>query len=146
MLDAIGENPLFVNSIRLVTAQRLIRRLDDSTKQPYKPTEAELSQLQKVFETLPKHVERPDLANMTLYKPGKSDENPFGFTGQLAIRELMLMTPQMQLLLRKPPREISTDEIEKTAIQAGMFTMLQDGLIKVTQGLTTMEEVFRVVG
>src|SRR5664279_712741 len=41
LLDVIGQNPLFVSAIRLVMAQRLIRKLDDSCKQPYQPTEAE---------------------------------------------------------------------------------------------------------
>src|SRR5690606_13746322 len=48
LADIIGENPLFVSAIRLVMAQRLVRRLDDSTKQPYTPDEATVRNIQKV--------------------------------------------------------------------------------------------------
>lgn len=146
MLDAIGENPLFVNTIRLITAQRLIRRLDDATKQPYKPDEATLEHIKKIVDTLPPTIQKPDLTNVTLYKPGTSEASPFGYTGQLSIRELMQMSPQLQAILRKPPRDISTTELEAAAIQGGMVTMLQNGILRVLEGSTTLEEVYRVVG
>jgi type II secretory ATPase GspE/PulE/Tfp pilus assembly ATPase PilB-like protein len=146
MLDAIGENPLFVNSIKLVTAQRLVRRLDDKTKQAYQPSPAELEHLQSVIDTLPPQLQKPNLQGVTLFKAGTSDENPFGFTGQMAIRELLLMTPQMETLLRRPPHEISTKEIEQVAVQDGMTTLLHEGIFKVLAGETTLEEIFRVTG
>ena len=56
------------------------------------------------------------------------------------------MTPGVQQLLRLPPNEISTPMLEKQAVEDGMLTMLQDGLLKAINGETTIEEVFRVVG
>jgi type II secretory ATPase GspE/PulE/Tfp pilus assembly ATPase PilB-like protein len=146
MLDMIGINPLFANAMKLIMSQRLVRRLDDATKQPYKPDENLKKQLQTVIDTLPPTIHKPDVNQITLYKPGKSESNPFGYTGQLAIREQLIMTPGVQELLRKPPNEISTDMIEKQAIQEGMRTMIQDGVLKAISGLTTLEEVYRVVG
>ena len=70
MLDYIGINPLFASAIRLVMAQRLIRRLDDATKQPYRPDPGLQQQLQAILDTLPPQVQRPDISNLTLYKPG----------------------------------------------------------------------------
>lgn len=146
MLDAIGINPLFSSAIHLVMAQRLVRRLDDKTKQAYKPDDALKAQLQLVIDGLPPGVERPNLDDITLYKPGSSDENPFGYKGQLAIREQFQMTPGIQELLRLPPGQVTTEMLEKKAVEDGMLTMLQDGLMKVFAGETTIDEVYRVVG
>lgn len=146
MLDFIGINPLFASAIHLVMAQRLVRVLDPNTKQPYQPDEALKAQLQSVIETLPPHIPRPDINKVVLYKPGSSAENPFGYAGQTPIREQMQMTPNVQKLLRLPPAQITTEMIEQTARQDGMLTMLQDGVLKAIQGITTIEEVYRVVG
>jgi type II secretory ATPase GspE/PulE/Tfp pilus assembly ATPase PilB-like protein len=146
MLDMIGINPLFASAIRLIMAQRLVRRLDDATKVPYQPDEALKRQLKTVIDKLPPQVPRPDLDNITLYKAGSSADNPFGYSGQLPIREQLLMTPRVQQLLRRPPNEVTTEDLEAQAIQDGMQTMLQDGLLKAFLGLTTIEEVYRVVG
>lgn len=145
MLDFIGVNPLFASAIHLIMAQRLVRRLDDNTKQPYQPDEALKVQLQAVIDTLPPGVVRPDLTNLTLYKPAPSADNPFGYTGQIAIREQLQMTPGIQQLLRLQPNQITTDMLQQKAIEDGMITMLQDGVLKVIQGITTIDEVYRVV-
>jgi type II secretory ATPase GspE/PulE/Tfp pilus assembly ATPase PilB-like protein len=145
MLDLIGINPLFASAVHLIMAQRLIRRLDDATKQPYKPDPALLAQLKQVIDTLPPNVPRPDLTNVTLYKPGTSAEIPFGYRGQMAIREQLQMTPGIQQELHKSPAEITTDSLQKVAIQDGMITMLQDGILKAIEGITTVEEVYRVI-
>src|SRR3989344_5170415 len=146
MLDMIGINPLFASAMRLVMAQRLVRRLDDSTKQPYKPDEALKAQLKAVIDTFPPSVEKPSLAGITLYKSGKSETNPFGFSGQLAIHEQLLMTSGVQEILKLPPNQVTTEMLEKKAVAEGMRTLLQDGLLKAFEGLTTLEEIYRVVG
>lgn len=146
MLDFIGINPLFASAIHLIMAQRLVRLLDDESKQPYIPDEGLKAQIQGVLDTLPPNVERPDISNLTLYKPGTSAKHPFGYVGQTPIREQMVMTPGVQELLRLPPNQITTDMLEKRAIQDGMITMLQDGVLKAIAGKTTLEEVYRVVG
>jgi type II secretory ATPase GspE/PulE/Tfp pilus assembly ATPase PilB-like protein len=146
LLDFIGINPLFASAIHLIMAQRLIRVLDDKTKQPYTPDPGLVAQLQAIVDNLPPGVERPNLTNLTLYKPGSSAEYPFGYTGQTAIREQLIMTPGIQQILRVPPQQISTNMIEQKAVEDGMTTMLQDGVLKAIAGTTTIEEVFRVVG
>ncbi|MDB5181593.1 MAG: ral secretion pathway protein type secretion system ATPase, partial [Candidatus Saccharibacteria bacterium] len=146
MLDYIGINPLFASAIHLIMSQRLVRRLDETTRQPYQPDEGLKAQLQSIIDTLPPNYERPDVQNITLYRPGTSVEHPFGFTGQIAIREQLRMTPGVQQLLRLPPGQVTTDMLEAKAIEEGMLTMLQDGVLKALRGETTLEEVFRVVG
>jgi type IV pilus assembly protein PilB len=146
MLDAIGVNPLFASALHLVMAQRLVRRLDDATKVQYQPDEALKKQIWNVIETLPPNMPKPNLENLILYKPGSSEEIPFGYKGQIALREQFQMSPGIQQMLRLPPGQVTTDMLETQAIQDGMLTMLQDGILKVLKGETTLEEVYRVVG
>lgn len=146
MLDAIGINPLFSSAIHLVMAQRLVRKLDEATKVPYHPDEPLKQQLKSVLNTLTSGTTVPDLDQVTLYKPGTSADSPFGYKGQLALREQLTMTPGVRELLRLPPNQISTEILEAKAIEEGMITMLQDGILKVLAGHTTLEEVYRVVG
>ena len=146
LLDFIGINPLFASAIHLVMAQRLVRRLDDKSKVPYQPDDGLKNQIKMIVDALPANVARPSLDNLTLYKPGVSADDPFGYRGQLAIREQLQMTNGVQQLLRLPPNVINTAMIEKRAIEDGMVTMPQDGILKVLAGLTTLEEIYRVVG
>ena len=55
------------------------------------------------------------------------------------------MTPGIQQLLRMPPEQVTTDMLQQRAVEDGMLTMLQDGVLKAIQGITTIEEVYRVV-
>ena len=144
--DIIGQNPLFVSAIRLVMAQRLIRRLDDSTKQAYTPSEGEWQRINEVLATLPDAVPKPNLEGLQLYKPGKSEENPFGYKGQIAVREQFTMTDALRDFLEDPKSHISAQSIEAAAAKSGMRTILQDGMLKVLAGETTLQELFRVLG
>lgn len=145
MLDLIGDNPLFASAIRLVTAQRLLRKLDDTTKIEYIPDNHEKKWLQKVIDSLPTHLDKPNINDIKLYNPGSSEVNPFGYSGQFAVRELLLMTDNMQKLLRNPAHDITTADIEKTATNDGMLTMLQDGVLRVLSGDTSLKEVMRIL-
>jgi type IV pilus assembly protein PilB len=146
LMDIISQNPLFVSAIRLVMAQRLVRKLDDDTKQAFTPDGATLQKIKAVVDTLPEHVERPSLDNLQLYKPGASKENPYGFRGQLAVREQFIMTGEIRTLLETSAKVLSAQEIEHAAINSGMRTMLQDAMLKVIAGETTLDEVYRVLG
>lgn len=145
MIDMIGQNPIFSTAIRLVVGQRLVRRLDDDTKVPYTPDEAIVNYLREQLKDLPQGVQMPDLDNLTLYRPGKSPEAPFGYKGRLIIIEQMLVNNKIQAFLRGDIKDVNADEIEKTARQEGMVTMMQDGLLKAIAGQTTLEEISRVI-
>lgn len=146
LMDVIGTNPLFASAIRLVMAQRLVRRLDDSSKQAYQPTEEEKAYLKSVIDTLPDNVDKPDVENLQLYKPQASADNPYGYKGQVALREQFIMNGEILKLLQGGNTATSTDEIEQVAVKSGMKTMLQDGVLKVCAGQTTISEVTRVLG
>ncbi len=144
--EVIGQNPLFVSAIRLVMAQRLVRRLDDKTKISYVPDARTMARITEVISSIPNASERPKLDGLTLYHPGSSPENPYGFQGQLAIREQFLMTSEVRRALEQPNTHLNTEEIEALAVKSGMRTMRQDGFLKVIAGETTIEEVYRVLG
>jgi len=146
LLDAIGENPLYASAIRLIQAQRLVRRLDDKTKTPVPIDPVLLSHLHTIIDGIHADVDLSTLQDAQLYTPGSSDEHPFGYSGQFAIRELLTMTPEMKMLLSRPAHELSTEIIEEVAINDGMLTMEQDGVLRALKGDTTYEEIARVVG
>ncbi len=146
MADVIGQNPLFISAIRLIMAQRLVRRLDDTNKQPYQPDETTLARLRAVIDTLPEGTDRPNLEGLQLYKPGSSTDNPYGYKGQIAIREQFLMSGEIRHLMQQTTIVPSTEEIEAAAIKSGMRTMRQDGFLKAIAGQTTIEEIYRVLG
>lgn len=144
--EVIGQNPLFVSAIRLVMAQRLIRKLDDVSKQAYAPSQGEIDTIKAVIATLPTAYKHPDITNLQLFKAGASAENPYGFSGQIALREQFTMTGEIRRLLESTHTSLSAQTIEEAAIKSGMLTMLQKGVLKVVAGETTLDEVYRVVG
>lgn len=146
MMDVIQGNSLFVSAIRLVMAQRLVRRLDDSIKIDHQLSEEEKHTIQSIIDTLPDGVERPNINECAFYKPGKSEENPYGFKGQIALREQFTMSKKLSKVLQTTDDVVSAQDIEKAAVESGMLTMLQNGILAVCRGETTLEEVFRVVG
>ncbi len=144
--DIIGANPLFVSAIRLVMAQRLVRKLDSASKQLYPASQPEIALIQQVLDTLPPDYRKPDLTNLQLYKAGATPDNPYGFSGQLALREQFTMNGPIRTLLETQHETISAQTIEEAAALSGMLTMLQKGILKVIAGETTLDEVYRVIG
>jgi type II secretory ATPase GspE/PulE/Tfp pilus assembly ATPase PilB-like protein len=145
MIDMIGQNPILISAIKLIVSQRLVRKLDDNTKQAYKPDEATKKHIIETLKDLPASIEKPNLDDITLYKPGKSEENPFGYKGRTSILEQLSITPEIQVLLRDQFNVPTSEVIEAEARKGGMLTMYQDGVLKSLQGITTLEEVNRVI-
>lgn len=145
MVDMIGQNPIFSNAMRMVISQRLVRRLDDATKQEYEPDDTTKKWIRDNLGELPDGVERPNLDNIRLYKPGASDDAPFGYKGRMMIFEQMVIDEEVQRFIRGDVLDINVKQIEETAKKQGMMTMLQDGLLKVLRGETTLDEINRVL-
>jgi type II secretory ATPase GspE/PulE/Tfp pilus assembly ATPase PilB-like protein len=145
LADVIGKNPLFISAIRLIMAQRLIRKLDDTIKVQYQASEQEKEYLSKIIETFPENVQKPDISNLNLYKAGTSEENPFGYKGQIAIREQLTMNDAIRSVLENSDKIVSTDEIQKVAMKSGMLTMSQEAVQYVISGQTSMEELYRTL-
>ena len=143
MIDLIGVNPIFSSSIRLVMAQRLVRRLIDETKQEYTPDEATKDYVRKVLEDLPVWYQKPDLNDFKLYKPVPTETNPFGYKGRVVIMEMLVVNEEIQRYIRGDVKDINTDDVEKTAKQQGMITLEQSGVLAALRGEKTIEEVGR---
>jgi type II secretory ATPase GspE/PulE/Tfp pilus assembly ATPase PilB-like protein len=145
MIDLIGVNPIFSSAIRLLIAQRLVRRLYDDTKEQYEPDEATRKYVKSVLEDLPEWVEKPDLENFKLWRPVPSEEAPFGYKGRVVIMEQMVVTENIQKFLRGDMNEIHPEIIEKEAKAGGMLTLTQEGVLAALRGETTLEEIGRVI-
>jgi type II secretory ATPase GspE/PulE/Tfp pilus assembly ATPase PilB-like protein len=145
MIDMIGQNPIFANAIRLVISQRLVRRLDDATKASYTPDDVTKQWIRDSLVGLPSDVEVPDLENMVLYKPVKSEASPFGYKGRIMIMEQLRVSEAIQRFIRGEVKDINVAEIQQVAQSEGMITMMQDGILKALRGETSLEELNRVL-
>ena len=145
MIDMIGVNPIFSSAIRLLIAQRLVRRLVDRTKEAYEPDEATRKYVQRVLEKLPSDVEKPDLDNFKLWRPVPSEDAPFGYKGRVVIMEQLVVTDEIQKFIRGDVQDVHPETIEETARNEGMLTLEQVGVLAALRGETTLEEIARVI-
>lgn len=145
MIDMIGVNPIFSTAIRLIIGQRLVRRLDDASKIEYEPDEATKAWVRSVLSGMPEGVQVPDLTNFKLWRPGSSEDAPFGYSGRVVIMEQLLISESIQKFLRGDVKDVNVEAIEQAARKEGMATMLQQGVLRALQGETTLEEINRVI-
>ena len=147
MVDMIGVNPIFSTSIRLVMAQRLVRKLADN-KERYTPDEATQRFVRDAFQGVSPEVladHDVNLDKIELYRPVATEEIPFGYVGRTVIMEQMVVSEQIQAYLRGDIKEVNTEAIEKTARGQNMLTLEQKGIIAALHGQTTLDEVERVI-
>lgn len=145
MIDLIGVNPIFASSIRLIIAQRLVRKLADS-KKPRPATDAEANYIRGALKDVSsEQLAGVNLDNITLFEPVVTGEHPFGFDGRVVIMEQLIVNEAIQGFIRGDVADINTNLIEKTAKSDGMLTLEQKGLLAVLRGDTTIAEVSRVI-
>ncbi|RKV98368.1 MAG: type II/IV secretion system protein [Candidatus Saccharimonas sp.] len=145
IIDMIGQNPIFSSAVRLLIAQRLVRRLHDESKEEYEPDEATRNWVKEVMQDLPPHVDCPDLDTFKLWRPVATDEVPFGYKGRIPVMEQLVVTEEIQKFLRGDIADVHTEAIEAAAKKHGMVTLLQVGVLAALRGETTLEEVNRVI-
>jgi type II secretory ATPase GspE/PulE/Tfp pilus assembly ATPase PilB-like protein len=145
MIDLIGVNPIFATSIRLIVAQRLLRKLSDSKKE--RPaTEAEVRYIKKVLDEVADEKKTGiDFNNIKLYDPVTTENDPFGYSGRMVVMEQMKIEEDVQNFIRGDVADINTELIEKAAKKHGMLTLEQKGVLAALRGDTTLEEVSRVI-
>ena len=139
LTDMKVEPFLVASTVSIIVGQRLVRRICDKCKTEQSLPRAELEKnfpedvIKRNFKT-PKAV--------TIYKgQGCKICRGTGYYGRLGLYEVLEITPNIRKLIVE---KADSDIISKEAVAGGMKTMIDDGLIKVTKGLTTMEEVLRV--
>ena len=149
LFDMKVEPFLLVSTINIIIAQRLVRTLF-SNKESYTLSKEELEKLEKeidlneMLEILKENKAVPPKSfweDIKFYKPKPSNECEDGYSGRIGIHEILKMSESIKSLIIT---NATSDEIEKQARKEGMLTMFQDGIIKAAQGITTIEEIFRV--
>ncbi len=136
LLDMKIEPFLIASTVNLAIAQRLVRKICDNCKVPYKITKAEYESLSETFPA--KLLENVD----TFYRgQGCSQCNQTGYRGRISINEVLVTNDAIREAILQ--RE-SASKIKQTAIASGMTTMLEEGFQKVRKGITTIEELLRV--
>ena len=124
---------LVASSVIAVLAQRLVRVICPRCKQPHKYTK----------EVLESAGITPEMANGAKFMKGVGCNhcNRSGYRGRIAVYEIMRLTSKIREHIFK---NSTTAQIRETAMAEGMSTLFQDGILKVLDGITTIEEVFRV--
>jgi len=141
---------LISSTLNLILAQRLVRRLcDDKIKYTLKNSEIKnLSQycdLDKILKILVEEKiikEKTSWKDIVFYRPKPTNECPDGYSGRIGLFEVLAVTETIKELIVK---RATADEIQEQAIKEGMITMVEDGFIKAAQGITSIEEVLRVI-
>jgi type IV pilus assembly protein PilB len=150
LIDMGSEAFLLVSTLKVVVGQRLVRRLADS-KEQYTLTDDE-------YQDLSRHVDFDRVLNalkeekivdpqatwrsIPFYRPKGKAEGDDGYKGRVGIHEVLPVNATIKELIMKGE---TADAIEAQAKKDGMLTMLEDGISKAARGLTSIEEVLRVI-
>jgi type II secretory ATPase GspE/PulE/Tfp pilus assembly ATPase PilB-like protein len=146
LMDMIGENPLLASSVRLIMAQRLLRRLCPDCKVNAVPTKEELLEIKTALHDMPE-ASQPKYDEIKLFHPKGCEKcHNFGYRGRVGLFEQLEVTPAMEVLISQGNAGATAPAIEALAIKEGMVTLLQDGVIKALAGDTSLEEVYQAVG
>ena len=129
----MGVEPFLISaSLISIVAQRLIRKLCDKCKEPYEPIPSLVSKLGM----------DPKEKKITFYRPKGCEKcMNTGYKGRVGICEILSVSPAIKEMILKKARE---SEMKEQARKEKMRTLREDGMIKVMQGLTSLEEILRV--
>jgi len=150
LIDMGAEPFLLSSTLNCILAQRLVRKFCPE-KEKYFLKESELEgigkycDLEKVLKTLKEDrvvVKNATWKDIPFWKPKKSEECPDGYKGRIGIFEVLPITQTIKEMI---VQKATSDEIQKQAQKEGMRLMIEDGFIKAAQGITSIEEVLRVI-
>lgn len=137
LLDMGAEPYLLASSMTCIVAQRVVRKIHDDCKEAYTPDPKVVEEVQQDLGALWKPQ-----GEIKFYKgKGDADCGNSGYYGRVGIFEVIPITEKIGKLILE---RASAAEIDKQAREEGMVTLKQDGYLKVTEGITTVEEVLRV--
>jgi type IV pilus assembly protein PilB len=150
LADMGAESFLLVSTLRVAVGQRLVRKLCDD-KLPYILTKAERDELgtkvdlDKVLKALKEEsIVKEDATwnDISFYHPKEKGVSEDGYKGRMGIHEVLQMSPTLKDMIMSGK---TGDEIQVQAQKEGMLVMVEDGIFKAAQGLTSIEEVLRVI-
>ncbi|MBI5138361.1 MAG: type II/IV secretion system protein [Candidatus Vogelbacteria bacterium] len=149
LVDMGVESFLLVSTLDVVIAQRLVRRLHKGEKYFLSPVElgklAKTVDLDRVLAMLKEEkIVDPNTTwdKVPFFKPKSSPEVPDGYKGRIGIHEVLKVTSAIKDFVIKGA---TSEQIEVEAKRAGMHMMVEDGIFKAVQGVTSIEEVLRVI-
>ncbi len=145
-LVALGANPSNIGpAINMAVAQRLVRKICKKCADFQKISNEDLEKIKKSLKEMPKNIKPPKLdAKIKIPEArGCKECNATGYRGRVGIFEAFLIDDDMEKFILTSP---SIASLKEKVIKNGMITMHQDGLIKVLQGITTLEEVEKTTG
>lgn len=150
LIDMKVEPFLLSSTLNCIIAQRLVRKLyGEREKYFLKQTEidniAKYCNPDRILEILRKEkIASPHqpLTKIPFFRPIPSKEAPDGYKGRIGIFEVLVISKEIKELITK---EAPAQEIEEKAKKEGMLTMVEDGFLKAAQGITSIEEVLRVI-
>ncbi len=145
LIDLGIKPPVIAPAINLLMAQRLLRRVCAKCAKKRPITAAELGKFKKLLADLPPRAEMPEKLDdkIQILEPQSCQECHNGYSGRIAVMELLEIGDEMEELILKSPTEI---EIKSAAKKTGFVSMEQDAAIKIIGGITTIEEAERVLG
>ena len=137
LLDMKVEPFLIASTVNIAIGQRLVRRLCTFCKEEKKISENEVKSLKEVIPTI-------DLKKGRVFYFGKGCDkcNNSGYAGRIGINEVLVVDEEIREVILK---KSSASELKKVAIKNGMTPMIEDGFKKAEVGITTIEEVLRVI-
>ena len=150
LIDMKAEPFLISSTLEVILAQRLVRRLCKE-KEKYTLTDHEIKEIAKycdldrVLKILKEEkIVKPKATfkDIEFYRPKSTKEFPEGYSGRIGIFEVLDVTESIKELIVK---NATSDQIQAQAQKEGMRLMVEDGFIKAAQGITSIEEVLRVI-
>lgn len=132
-------------ALNMIVAQRLVRKVCPECKELKPPTPEELAKIKKGLTKLPAGIEIPKInASLKIPRAGGCKYCNFsGYKGRIGIFEALIMDDKMEKFILENP---SIAAFREETIKNGMVTIYQDGLIKVLEKITTVEEIERIIG
>ncbi len=146
----LGVDPkVLTSAIRVAIAQRLVRQLCPDCRKRVPMPESRKSLVAEVFETTKKYIpdadelrDFPTLPTEVFESVGCASCNQTGYKGRIGVYEAILSDKAIEQIIRENPSE---REIRQAALPQGILNMKQDGVFKVLKGVTTFEELERVI-
>jgi type IV pilus assembly protein PilB len=147
---SMGVKPfLLAPALNCIIGQRLVRKLCTECKQPATLSTSVMKQIKEELKLIPsssgQHV--PNLDAMSFFEPPTTSTpcpkcHGLGYKGRIGIYEIFTMNKEIEEAILA--EQVSVGHIEELARRQGMITMVQDGLLKALEGLTSVDEVLRV--
>lgn len=145
LTDMVQQNLLIASALRLIVAHRLVRKLCTDCRESYAPSKEEMEQIKAVLHDLPEEARR-DRSDITLWRAkGCSSCFQFGYRGRIPLFEMMPVTEDIEDMISHGTANMTARALRARAVQNGMMTLVQDGVLKALEGETTLAEVFTAV-